>query len=369
MFTGSAKIRRSSQVGAEAGGARAGASMSRNDVRRISAPLEMIASSFKKVSSSSFKMRRKSELLRDLDHREQPQEEKPFLRDFSALLDGDNFYPQMAGVLGVRILDCELTRHDKETEQIFARLRLRNITKVSQKASFWGSKLIWSEMFCFPLRILHTPKHPFNLFQIDFLEIPDNVSFAEAYDDDQCVIGTVPFHVHDLVKGAPSSGEFTITKGHLPVGNVTVEFFFTYGRFGFGFSPQINASSEFLDEALQFTMFPRCIPESRKDEWSQTLLVPSRRAYTQVLNDAEHERLFPNTHARMKRLTKMKQSFDDFSSRSRIERLMYIRKKINDESLNSGEWTNFFDDIATTTECGSQRLSQQYLRPTLQTAP
>eukprot|EP00515_Schizochytrium_aggregatum_P005858 CAMPEP_0202071242 /NCGR_PEP_ID=MMETSP0964-20121228/1680_1 /ASSEMBLY_ACC=CAM_ASM_000500 /TAXON_ID=4773 /ORGANISM="Schizochytrium aggregatum, Strain ATCC28209" /LENGTH=271 /DNA_ID=CAMNT_0048638189 /DNA_START=57 /DNA_END=871 /DNA_ORIENTATION=+ len=206
-----------------------------------------------------------------------------FEASVAELLDGENIYPLVSGVLAVKVVSGEIRAEIDPDMMLIVRLRVRNITRYTGKGRKWGDRLAWGTMTYFPTRVIRNPRHPFNLFQIDVLAIPSYVSIPIALQRDDFVFGSVPFHMHDLVKGSPSAGSFTILKNHRPVGQISLEIYFTYGAYGFGYSPQFTVNDD-AEALIKFAMLPRSIPDA-KEAWSQTLIAPVGKQQTRLLND------------------------------------------------------------------------------------
>lgn len=285
---------------------------------------------------------------------------------YARLLNGENFYPLISGVLAVKVVHGELVHGVyQENNLIIVRIRVRNSIKYTDQAKYWGSKLTWAAMSYFPMHIVHNPRHPFNLVQIDVLQIPAHQSFSMATKDPANIIGSIPFHVHDLVRGSPSNGNYTVMQNHRNVGSLTLEFYFTYGSLGFGYSSQMN-SEESPETILEYSMLPRCKPEAHCDDWSQTLSVPSREAYGEILDEKTHRKKFPLVHARMKRFYELREHYKDIDQHSRIDRLVFLHKQLNDTTLNESKCTPpVFDHVMEVTSTKAPSFFQKFMRPTI----
>jgi hypothetical protein len=284
------------------------------------------------------------------------------------LLSGENVFPLVSGVLAIKVVSAE----PRETKSlltdsfVFARLSVRDLTKLTENARLWGSKLVWCEMLFFPIPVIRNPRHPFNLFQIELMSIPHYAHLESALSDEsgKYLLGSVPFHVHDLVKGSPSMGSFTLTKDHRPVGTITLEIYFTYGTFGYGYSPQLK-DGEDPERKLEFAMLPRSIPAGKRDEWSQTQLVRSTPPSGRILTDEGQKEDFPLVHARMRRLRSMLSHYDAIDPRLRVEKLAFLHSQINRTSQKTTLSTPpmFAEPTATSSRYSS--LFHNYMRLTV----
>ena len=75
--------------------------------------------------------------------------------------------------------------------------------------------------------------HPFNLVRIDVI--------GSGLNTGNMRIGGLLFHMHDLLRGSPASGEFPITGKDVIIGSMSLELTFSYGIFGYGISQQVFA--------------------------------------------------------------------------------------------------------------------------------
>ena len=284
------------------------------------------------------------------------------------LLSGENVFPLVSGVLAVKVVSAE-PRESKNllTDSfVFARLSVRDLTKLTENARMWGSKLVWGEMIYFPIPVIRNPRHPFNLFQIELMSIPHYAHFESALSDESAkyVLGSVPFHVHDLVKGSPSMGSFTLTKDHRPVGTITLEIYFTYGTFGYGYSPQLKDGDD-PEAKVEFAMLPRSVPAGKRDEWSQTQLVRSTPPSARLLTDEGQKEDFPLVHARMRRLRSMLSHYDAIDPRLRVEKLAFLHSQINRTSQKTTLSTPPMFEEQTATNSRSTALFHNYMRLTV----
>ncbi len=285
------------------------------------------------------------------------------------LLSGENVFPLVSGVLAIKVVSAE-PRESKSllTDSfVFARLSVRDLTKLTENARMWGSKLVWGEMLYFPIPVIRNPRHPFNLFQIELMSIPHYAHLESKLGDESAkyVLGSVPFHVHDLVKGSPSVGSFTLTKDHRPVGTITLEIYFTYGTFGYGYSPQLK-DGEDPEAKVEFAMLPRSVPAGgKREEWSQTQLVRSTPPSARILTEEGQKEDFPLVHARMRRLSSMISHYDAIDPRLRVEKLAFLHSQINRTSQKTTLSTPPMFTEQTATNSRYSALFHNYMRLTV----
>jgi hypothetical protein len=60
------------------------------------------------------------------------------------------------------------------------------------------------------------------------------------------VVGSLCFHIHDIVAVSPVSGMFDLWDQHQLIGDMSLEITFNYGTFGYGYSPQVFVLNFFV---------------------------------------------------------------------------------------------------------------------------
>ncbi|KAJ3000088.1 hypothetical protein HDV02_000736 [Globomyces sp. JEL0801] len=135
-------------------------------------------------------------------------------------------------VLSVKIKKLSIDK-EKLSQVRFILLIVKRIPKGS--ATF-------NQVKHFAVNIVDNRSHPHNLVRIDIVGVGRE---NKEYD-----IGAILFHLHDIIKGSPSSGEYGINGQHTIVGFVSMEITSNYGSFGYGYS---NQYYEINDRASRLT--------------------------------------------------------------------------------------------------------------------
>ena len=93
--------------------------------------------------------------------------------------------------------------------------------------------LIWNEMKHFPVMVVSDYRHPFNCVKLQI--------FGFSLDDSEIAneIGSISFHLHDLVKATPIRSNFDIWNKSAHIGDMDLEMTFNYGALGYGYSSQV----------------------------------------------------------------------------------------------------------------------------------
>jgi hypothetical protein len=116
---------------------------------------------------------------------------------------------------------------------LYAIVAVRSFTKRTTSALVKSGTVTWNQTKHFPLIIARNYRHPYNLLQVNIVaNSGDDPDYSEN-------IGTVFFHLHDLIQASPISGCYDLWNENVCVGSVRLELTFSYGAFGYGSSSQV----------------------------------------------------------------------------------------------------------------------------------
>eukprot|EP00842_Homolaphlyctis_polyrhiza_P002069 jgi/Hompol1/2863/HPOL_003041-RA len=79
-------------------------------------------------------------------------------------------------------------------------------------------------------------------------------------------VGSVAFHLHEIIKASPVSGNYDIWGKHFEIGQIEIEITFSYGLFGYGSSPQLKDIEIKPEEAIQYSLMPRINPPPENND-------------------------------------------------------------------------------------------------------
>ncbi|KAJ3000104.1 hypothetical protein HDV02_000752 [Globomyces sp. JEL0801] len=130
--------------------------------------------------------------------------------------------------------------------------------KLSQQGSYYES------VYLKRIPKVDNRSHPHNLVRIDIVGVGRE---NKEYD-----IGSILFHLHDIIKGSPSSGEYGINGQHTIVGFVSIEITSNYGSFGYGYSNQLSEEDYTNDELIQYSLLPRINPPNEDCEYGEIVV-------------------------------------------------------------------------------------------------
>ncbi|KNE59415.1 hypothetical protein, variant [Allomyces macrogynus ATCC 38327] len=133
-------------------------------------------------------------------------------------------------------------------------MSIRTITKKTHVTRKENGVLHWNQTKHFPVVVPRSRKHPFNLLRIQILEV-SSTDPTRTFP-----IGSVSFHVHDILGVSPIAGIFDLWDQHRLVGDVSLEITFNYGSFGYGYSPQLKEEKRVPEDMITYSLFPRINP-------------------------------------------------------------------------------------------------------------
>ncbi|KAI8834563.1 hypothetical protein BJ741DRAFT_609403 [Chytriomyces cf. hyalinus JEL632] len=119
----------------------------------------------------------------------------------------------------------------------------------------------------FPIQITRNRRHPYNMLKIELL------SYSPNSTTDIVNVGSVAFHLHDIIRANPIAGTFDLWNDHMQVGDIDLEFTFSYGTFGYGYSPQLKEEDETAEEIVTYSLFPRVTPRRELREQDDPVMV------------------------------------------------------------------------------------------------
>ncbi|KAI8896784.1 hypothetical protein BC833DRAFT_596190 [Globomyces pollinis-pini] len=149
-------------------------------------------------------------------------------------------------------------------ESVYCNVINRNfLSKTTVKRIPKGSAT-FNQVKHFAVNIVDNRSHPHNLVRIDIVGVGRE---NKEYD-----IGAILFHLHDIIKGSPSSGEYGINGQHTIVGFVSMEITSNYGSFGYGYSNQLSEEDYTNDELIQYSLLPRINPPNEDCEYGEIVV-------------------------------------------------------------------------------------------------
>lgn len=198
----------------------------------------------------------------------------------------------------------------------------------------------WEQVKHLPVVVHTNVKHPFNLLQVQAFAL------GSGEEAEPVELGSVSFHVHDLIASSQVQGWFDLTNGSLLSGEVALELMFHYGMFGYGYSTQLLEPTREPQDLIRNSLFPRIAPpRDRIDKHRQTIVPRAVKHPNFLLADEraiigfgkQAEALLDTVDARkepellpqvMARYARSKSRLDALKPAGRLSRLMYIQSRI-----------------------------------------
>ncbi|KAI8834674.1 hypothetical protein BC829DRAFT_69960 [Chytridium lagenaria] len=174
------------------------------------------------------------------------------------------------GVLGVKIRSACLIQYDSvlhTNTNTFCAISVRSITRRTRVVQNIEGTLKWDQIKHFPVPIVRNRRHPYNLIKIVLH------SFEANNPDHLTELGSVSFHMHDVMKASPIAGTYDLWNENVQVGDIDMELTFNYGRFGYGYSYQLEEEDATAEEVVQYSLLPRIIPPRDQREPDEAVMV------------------------------------------------------------------------------------------------
>ncbi|KAJ3292885.1 hypothetical protein HDU79_000983, partial [Rhizoclosmatium sp. JEL0117] len=188
------------------------------------------------------------------------------------------------GVLSVKVRMASLIKFEKNAIDMggsYCSVTIRNLVKRTQVVQNIAGILKWEQIKHFPIQILRNRRHPYNLVKIELF------GYSPSNTAEVIPIGSVSFHLHDILSANPIAGTYDLWNDHIQVGDIDLEFTHTYGSFGYGYSPQLKEDDLKPDEIITYSLFPRVIPSREKREPEHQVMVVCANPHPSYINFKE----------------------------------------------------------------------------------
>eukprot|EP00455_Lapot_gusevi_P003892 TRINITY_DN1158_c0_g2_i1.p1 TRINITY_DN1158_c0_g2~~TRINITY_DN1158_c0_g2_i1.p1 ORF type:complete len:422 (+),score=61.91 TRINITY_DN1158_c0_g2_i1:74-1267(+) len=257
----------------------------------------------------------------------------------------DEIRPSVFGVVAIHVKDARKLEFNKEGRcgQVYVRISVRNISKRTSLVPLaHNSNPNWDQVRHLPVSVVRDAGHPFNWLRVDVyrLETP-----AQSLHQ---LLGSISFHLHDIVKTTSATGWFDLYSREKFAGEISLTICFRYGLFGYGYSPQLKDSASSVEDNLEYSLFPRVEPHfgERPMENERMTVVPKAVPHPvyipfddpvifsygkeiESLLDRVRERSenqYPELRKRLSRLEQMKNEYCHLPHRQ--QRLAFLNKLI-----------------------------------------
>ncbi|KAI9218310.1 hypothetical protein BC828DRAFT_399703 [Blastocladiella britannica] len=142
----------------------------------------------------------------------------------------------------------------------FATTTVRGVAKKTHVVTLTQGVLRWDQAQHFSVSVPRSRKHPFNLIKLQILAVTPSDPARTT------LVGSVSFHLHDIISVSPIASVFDLWDEHRLVGDIELEMTFNYGSFGYGYSPQLKEDKRSPNELVAYSLFPRINPPQQSVE-------------------------------------------------------------------------------------------------------
>eukprot|EP00742_Colponemidia_sp_Colp-10_P011001 GILJ01012161.1.p1 GENE.GILJ01012161.1~~GILJ01012161.1.p1 ORF type:complete len:447 (+),score=33.31 GILJ01012161.1:472-1812(+) len=278
---------------------------------------------------------------------------------FGALLKEEETRPIVLGVLAINVKEANKLQQafGDETRRFNCYVRISN-RSLSKRTSIGESSgfVRWSELKHFPVMIVRSRRHPFNMLKVQVIVFSHSNRFVHEE------LGSVYFNLHDVIKESPCHGTYDLFNQHLSVGDISLEFAFTYGLFGYGYSSQLKDEVVRVEQSLRFSLLPRLQPDADRLEQKRKTMLPNHSyssivlpydQYMEKKTDISKSNEFESLRTKLCRLEDMQETYKSLDSR--LDRLSFLRNQI---LANNQE----IDVRALREESEQRQLSKRYMQ-------
>ncbi|XP_031575215.1 C2 calcium-dependent domain-containing protein 6-like [Actinia tenebrosa] len=266
------------------------------------------------------------------------------------------------GLLAIRVFGCSNLYLDKQIIPdhygLYVNISVGVSSKItSVKSCYKKGKVIWDEIKNFSIPVSNKISSGLNNVCIAVIGF-DKQQVRPKYR----VLGKIDFHLHKMVKKLWSIDTFELqNKKKRYAGDISIEFAFVYGTFGYGLSSQIeNIHSP--KEMVNQSAFPRLEPPDTTLNVLGVSCIPRKVTHpkfipfaTKVL-DLEPDisptygmRVFPQDifktrHTLNQKMTRLKQNCAEYSLLSnRVKRISYLKKMMSEKETKHSTLNQIFE--------------------------
>jgi len=151
---------------------------------------------------------------------------------------------------------------------LYVQVSCRGLSKRTSMVVDGNGKASWNQSLHLPVFVVRERLHPFNWIQLDLVSSDmARVGFAEV------ILGSVSFHIHDVIRALSTDSEFDVFKNGSYSGTLKMGVMFNYGLYGYGYSAQLPVGRP-IDDQLEHSLFPRVDPPEDRMEPKRATLIP-----------------------------------------------------------------------------------------------
>eukprot|EP00736_Rhodelphis_marinus_P004859 Rmarinus@m.29357 len=197
---------------------------------------------------------------------------KPNELEMLTMLAEEEIRPVVHGVLAIHVKNAaNLLLEGGHLQNAYVKIQTRNVWKRTNVVSTAFGHPTWNQEKHIPIMVMRNRKHPFNLVRISVHSFDIHGTGKSAHHE----IGSVSFHLHDVIKAGLVDGPFDIWNRHQIVGELRLRVDYYYGFFGFGYSSQLRLTEQLsMVSFLRTSLLPRLPPPMVRFDSSRAALIP-----------------------------------------------------------------------------------------------
>ncbi|KAI8911702.1 hypothetical protein EDD86DRAFT_203060 [Gorgonomyces haynaldii] len=192
----------------------------------------------------------------------EPEEAIDYLTIQREIVTSESQRPALYGILSIKVLSFTPTPGTATLRDVYVEIVVRNFSARTSASKLLNGKYHFEQQKHFPLRIPRSRAHPCNLVKI---------YVAGSIENRWIENGSLSFHLHDIIRGSPVTGEFELVNDHFEIGGIELEITFNYGIFGYGNSLQLQLSKH-PEDAISCSLLPRINPPKEKCKLNEPVL-------------------------------------------------------------------------------------------------
>lgn len=228
-------------------------------------------------------------------------------------------YPKSYGVLIIHVNHADhvfLPYSAGPFSNLSLRVQVGNITKAFRTVSFNNGSPIWDQVLHIPCTVYPDEKNPLNSIVFSLFHQ------GPFPGEESQVVGTILFHLHNIIQSNINSGQYGFTSFDQNVGLLSLTMKFLYGLYGCGHSMQLVDENLSPQGFIAYSLYPKIDYHDNDDEESK-----NEKEKSKFQNPNENINLW------FKKADQLKKKL--LSDKNRIHKLATLRSIVSGDFQNS----------------------------------
>ncbi|KAL0242678.1 hypothetical protein GEMRC1_005241 [Eukaryota sp. GEM-RC1] len=217
------------------------------------------------LGASVLKKQRRGRRNRRLDSALSMTSHQPATSDLHSLLSAQQSGLNIMGVVSCSLISASQLLVEPST-LLYTTAHIQGVCKTSSLCKY-SSEARFDYNSYIPVLVSRSYRNPDNLLRFSVYQV-------STMDQNDTVIGSVSFNLHDLVSNKKVSGNFSIFQNDVVVGEISLLLQFFYGSLGYGYSCQIRDENMSAPQQIEKSLFPRLEPPQDRKDSSRSVLLP-----------------------------------------------------------------------------------------------